>query len=334
MEILMKTPYPHNWWQTEGWNTWDFTAQTGCHEGLHTFMESGVPSSSISERRPSLPVRLQSGTVHDSYPKENIVSTFHRQTGRPCFWEKEDGREPGICTEARRQGLGLGSRNGKSRDNWGAITFCWGSQEVHHHVIAWVSLPWKWKLIRWGYLHSGKISQATWAHPPYSKVPLQCLFYIKHRARNFTDYISHTHPPQHGKVNMTSLILISQGEEGSEKWSDLLKVTQQSQWIDIKAGRYLGSQQKKKKITRLSSKASNGPPASIQGPPVQQPPPTACMVFVRCKYDHSHLNPSQAPLLLQGKHHASLQFPLPQPLHLMFQPHQASCIYSPHSLPG
>lgn len=147
MEILMKTPYPHNWWQTEGWNTWDFTAQTGCHKSLHTFMESGVPSSSISERRQSLHSRLQSGTVHDIYPKENIISTFHRQTGRPCFGEKENGREPGICSEARGQGLGLNSRNGKSRDNWGAITFCRGSQKVHHHVIAWVSLLWKCKLM-------------------------------------------------------------------------------------------------------------------------------------------------------------------------------------------
>ena len=150
MEILMKTPYPYNWWQTKGWNTWDFTAQTGCHESLHIFMESGVPSSLISERRQSLHSRLQSSTVRDIYPKENIISTFHHQTGRPCFWEKKNGREPGICSEAGGQGLGLNSRNGKSRDNWGAITFCWGSQEVHHHVIARVSLLWKCKLIGGG----------------------------------------------------------------------------------------------------------------------------------------------------------------------------------------
>lgn len=130
----------------------------------HTFTERGSKLIDIcgltkSPLQASKAALCMTSTLRKTSSTRSITSNWETlflkkgkwQRTRNLFW-------------ARGQGLGLNSRNGKSRDNWGAITFCRGSQKVHHHVIAWVSLLWKCKLICEGvvYLNFGKISQATW----------------------------------------------------------------------------------------------------------------------------------------------------------------------------
>ena len=84
MEILMKTPHSHKWWQTWGRNTWDFMVQTGALEAQkHLLKECGSKLIRGWETRkastPSFPV----AAWVTSTLGENARSRFNHQIEVP-----------------------------------------------------------------------------------------------------------------------------------------------------------------------------------------------------------------------------------------------------------
>lgn len=118
-------------------------------------------------------------------------------------------------------------------------------------------------------LNFGKISQATWEDHtlPFQSTTLMFILRQAQSQKLYRLYFSYT-PLQHGKVNMTSLILIlaRRGRfreiEVTVSKSHNTASGSTSKWADTWAV------QNSKKSPDFLQKPPNWPPASIHGPPV------------------------------------------------------------------